>query len=309
MSLALDIKKKLLMKNTHEMIAHDEHLEPKDYQSTLQSSYIHPTLHKEWRSINSFGPRAKMRNIGIEEAVKSLGHQDEVNYRNKMQTGSYETTTNSTMIYDPLLSRQESALVAEREMKRKHNHIKPAITNKIKQKCRSYRNDMAVTWCSVALQQDPSSLSVSAVNGVNPFGRSTTFSANIWSEPMKRHEGAIDKSNCQPTGLGITIHEKNKLRLLRDKIFETLQVNLEAESLEDEEKQAENVREYLAAAFALMDVDFSGKLSLQELRDAMISLGISIDDDEMKLIVKFFDENMDNQISPDEFLWGMQKIE
>ena len=309
MSLAIEIKKKLLMKNTHEMIEHDERLEPKDYNSTLKSSYIHPTLHREWRSINSLGPRAKMRNIGIEEAVKHLGHQDEVNYRNKMQTGSYETTTNSTLKYDPLAFRQESALVAERESKRKHNNIQAPITNKIKQKCKSYHTDMAVTWCSIALKNDPSSLNISAINGVNPFGRSTTFSASVWAEPMKRHEGAIDRSNCQPTGLGITVHEKNKLIVLRDKIFQTLGVDLEAESEEEAKVQTERLQEHLAAAFALMDVDYSGKLSVQELRDAMTNLGIDITDHEMELIIKFFDQNADNQISPDEFLRGMHQLD
>lgn len=309
MSLALDIKKKLLMKNTHEMIAHDECLEPKDYNSTLKSSYIHPNLHKEWRSIQSLGPRAKMRNIGIEEAVKNLGHQDEINYRNKMQTGTYETTTKSTIKYDPISFQKESALVAERERKRKHNNLQTPMTNKIKQKCRSYRTDTAITWCSVALKQAPSSLSVSAVNGVNPFGRSTTFTASVWSEPMKRHEGAIDRSNAQPTGLGITVHEKNKLLLLRDKIFQTLGVNLDTESVEEEKQQAQHFRENLAAAFALMDVDYSGKLSMEELKQAMVNLGIPIEDTEMKLIVKFFDQNCDNEISPEEFLWGMVTLE
>mmetsp|Transcript_15830 Transcript_15830/g.14326 ORF Transcript_15830/g.14326 Transcript_15830/m.14326 type:complete len:434 (+) Transcript_15830:60-1361(+) len=187
-------------------ITHTEHLNPKDYKSTVQSTITPPQAHDQYKWMQTkIGPREKLLDKQRKDTVDKQFEYETMKFNEESRivdyTSDYKSNFKSSM-----------------PLNNKTFEIKKLTT-----KVGNYITDTPITIYSDAIMNDKSSFHFPAtsVGSTNPFGRHSGFSADYVRHTLVSKRG---ESFEHPYPLP-TIKEFKVLQSLRQKILDHVKSN------------------------------------------------------------------------------------
>ena len=254
-------------------------VDPKDYASTLRSSYINPVETREYQisKLSDSGPREARFN-------KDLSTRVEENFKKK-QGDDYEESRKVEYLSDA-----HRCYVKE--------NFTPSLNEKpngrVKTHATDYSTDMPITYYSATLLGDCSSKSigfpVTFINSVNPFRKNSAFSADARAEPAARK----CETNEKPTR-SLSFGEFRVMSVLKKRLITHVQGLLNERGIFTKGLAVLHVANIL---WSVADRVNAEKAPIDLIREALrAEFGFEINDAESRSTLAAFDHFADGDVN------------
>lgn len=154
-------------------------------------------------------------------------------------------------------------------------------------------------------------------DGGTNFRRSMTFKPEEHEDSISRSLRLVSRKSCVPASRESSLKENNETMYDRygynlpqksGKNRNATRSSSEMKQLKFKTNLPDRIIRQSLAVFDEFDADANGFIEQSELRDTLNSMGIAVNEPQLKRLMDLFDENKDSKISTVEFLNMVKKI-